>query len=285
MTEPDPTNPNGVPTRADLMMAAATDVLRPLVEMLLANGARYGAVAELLKGLMVEAARARVPGAASERGVSRISAATGIHRREVKRLLTTPSRVAELGGRSLAAEVFTGWLTDRRFVDEAGAPRVLARSSDDPAAVSFETLARSVSRDVHPRTILEELARLKMVEIDDLGGVRLVTEAFVPAGEEREVLRFLADNVSDHLAAAVANVEGREDRFLEQSVFADELSAESARAIEGLARRHWQLLLREMAPRMQALLDEDRSAGRAGDTRARVGMYSYAAPMRPRTKK
>jgi len=280
---PDPTVHEAAASRADLHLAVAAEVLRPLVGMLLDNGARYGAIAELLKALLVERALAQVPGAAGPRGISRISAATGIHRKEVKRLMTLPGRVSEQLGRSLAAEVFTRWCTDRRFLDANGRPRALARGAAGDDTVSFETLARAVSRDVHPRTILEELLRLGIAESGPDGCVRLVVEAFVPAAEQREMLGFLAANVSDHLAAAVTNVQGGAERFLEQALYADALSPSSAQRIDALAREHWRRLLCELAPQLQALVDADREAGAPADRRVRVGMYAYSAPMAPPT--
>jgi len=280
---PDPPVHEGAASRAELHLSVAAEVFRPLVGMLLDNGARYGAITELLKALLVERALAQVPGAAGPRGISRISAATGIHRKEVKRLMTLPGRVDEQRGRSLAAEVFTRWCTDRRFLDANGRPRALARGAAGEDTASFETLARAVSRDVHPRTILEELLRLGIAESGPDGWVRLVVEAFVPAAEQREMLGFLAANVSDHLAAAVANVQGSAERFLEQALFADALSPSSAQRIDALAREHWRRLLCELAPQIQALIDADREAGAPTDRRVRVGMYAYSAPMAPPT--
>jgi hypothetical protein len=270
---------SAAPSRAQLVLAAATRVMRPLVELLLANGVKHAAIDEVLRELLVQAAREQVPGAAESRAVSRISVATGIHRKDVKRLLTTPGRVAELGQRSASAEVFTRWLTDERFVDRKGRPATLPRQAVDGGKPSFDLLARETSRDVHPRTILEELVRLKLARVDEADRVSLLTDAFVPTAGAREMLHYLAENVGDHLSAAVANVEGLEDRFLEQAVFADELSEESAQEIEKLAREHWRRLLRDMAPRLQALVDRDRERGLPARRRARVGMFSFATNM------
>jgi hypothetical protein len=268
------------PKPEDLVLAAVAQILRPLVGLLLAHDVKYGSLIELIKRLMVEGARERVPGAGGERAVSRVSVATGIHRKEVKRLLETPGEEAPLAGRSLAAEAFTRWVTDPRFHDAHGRPAPLPRQTGDAAAESFETLARSVSRDVHPRTLLEELLRLRMVSLVE-DRVAITTDAFVPAAEQGEILRFLADNLHDHVAAAVTNVEGGADRFLEQALFADELHPESVVQIERLARQHWQRLLRELTPQLQALVDEDRADPKTADARVRIGMYSYSAPMNP----
>ena len=267
------------PTRAQLALYASTRVLRPLVELLLANGVKHAEIDEALRELLVQSARSQVPGAAESRAISRISVATGLHRKDVKRLLTTPGRVAELGQRSPGAEVFTRWLTDKRFLDRRGRPAALPRQAQDGGRASFELLARETSRDVHPRSILDELVRLGIARVDDADRVSLLTDAFVPSAGAREMLEFLADNVGDHVAAAVANVQGPGDRFLEQAVYADELSEESLREIEALARERWQALLREFAPRLQALVERDRRKKIPAGMRARVGMYSFSAKM------
>lgn len=275
-----PVTPDPASRADDRVVGAVAQILRPLIGMLLAHDVKYGQLIELVKRLMVEGARERVPGAGGDRAVSRVSVATGIHRKEVKRLLAAGGEEPPLAGRSLAAEVFTRWLTDPRFLDDDGRARTLPRQASDAKGESFESLARSISRDVHPRTLLEELLRLRMVALHD-EEVSVIAQAFVPAAEQHEILRFLADNLHDHVAAAVTNVEGGADRFLEQALFADELSPASAAAVERLARQHWQRLLRELTPQLQALVDQDRDAGGPADTRVRIGMYSYAAPMSP----
>lgn len=266
------------PSRDALVLEAGGELLRPLVGLMLAHGVKYGPLTELLKHLMVDVARENVPGASQARAVSRISVATGIHRKEVKRLLEAPAGEGRLAKRSLSAEVFTRWLTDPRYSDPAGRPRELPRQATLEDLPSFEALAREISRDVHPRTVLEELLRLGIVEMHG-ERVRVVAQAFVPAAEDRDMLRFLADNAGDHLRAAIANIERRDDRFLEQAVAADELSEVSVQAIETLARERWADVLRELVPRIRALSDADHAQGRAPVQRVRVGMFSYAAPM------
>src|SRR5438132_246446 len=75
-------------------------------------------------------------------------------------------------------------------------------------APSFESLAHSITRDVHPRTLLEELTRLGLARVDDRDGrVHLLHTAFVPRADRDRMLAFLGANVGDHLAAAVDNVQ------------------------------------------------------------------------------
>jgi hypothetical protein len=252
-------------------------LLAPLAALCLARGVRFAAVEERLKQAFVDAARGG-DATAAKRDVSRVSAATGLTRREVTRISNELPAAAAVR-RSPATQIFTRWLGLKRYHDARGRPRPLPRQGKAP---SFESLAQSVTQDVHPRTLLEELCRLGLAEVNaKTDTVRLVRNAFVPHDDRTRMLEFLGANVGDHLAAAVANVRAETPLHLEQAVFADELSAESTEALRALVVARWKELLTALVPRIQALIDADAKAGRVADRRVRVGLYSYHAAVTP----
>jgi len=175
------------------------------------------------------------------------------------------------------------------------APRSNCRAARAPTvAPSFDATPPAASTtDVYPRTLLDELLRLELVTLDpDTDRVQLRSDAFVPARQIEELLAFAGENVGDHLSAACANVaaglraargaadaDGRAP-FVEQSLFADSLSAQSATAAGEHARAFWTSLLRAMAPELQRLEAADRAAGRAADHRVRIGLYCFTEPLR-----
>jgi hypothetical protein len=77
----------------------------------------------------------------------------------------------------------------------------------------------------------------------------------------------------------VANVlnDGRE--HFEQAVFADELSAESMEHIRGMISVHWRNATAALVPAIEALIEQDRAAGRSQDRRLRIGLFSYTDRM------
>lgn len=269
--------PSGLnPDLADALRA----VLAPLARLALARGVPCGAVEELLKEVFVdEALRAQGSGAA-QRLVSRISVATGLNRREVTRL-TRAERAPRAVRQPPATEVFARWITDPALRNADGRPVDLPRLPDG-AEPNFETLARSVTRDVHPRSVLEELCRLGIARHDEATDrVHLLRADYVPGSDHSDMLHFLGDNVGDHLTAAVANVTAETPVHFEQAVFADELSEDALPAVKALVREHWLALVQAAVPALGALIDADHQAGRPQDRRVRIGMYSYAAPMTP----
>ncbi len=259
------------------LLEACRALLTPLAELAIARGLHYGELDELLRLAFVDAALAAHPAVAPSRAVSRVSATTGLNRREVSRLIQRePTSTSK---RSPATQVFTRWLSDpalrRGGVPTPSLPR-------QGAVLSFESLAQSVTKDVHPRSLLEELCRLGLTRVDEeTDRVELLRDRFAPAGDEPRMLGFVASNVGDHLRAAVANVLGEQPPHLEQALFADELSHESLEQLQPLVRMQWQLLLRKLAPEVEKLIDADKASQRVPDQRLRVGLYAYSQPMNP----
>lgn len=264
-----------VPGAADLALVLQS-LLRPLARLIVAKGLPFATVQAEWKAALVEAAAQAHPDLPPHRRVSRISTTLGLNRREVTRLTrqTAPPAVPRP---SLATEVFLRWRSDPTWRTTRGTPRVLPRAGADR---SFETLARSVTQDVHPRSLLDELCRLGLAQWDEgADRVRLVADAFVPRGDLRRMLAFLAHNVGDHLAGAVANVLGDGRQHFEQAIFADELSAESIEAFKATVMREWDRLLKSMVPELESLIADDRALGRCQDRRLRIGLFTYEDAM------
>ena len=277
---PKPAEPAATDTAPALDPAALTqavgELMAPIAALALAQGLPFASVEDLLKTAFVEAARAAHPDQPAHRLVSRISTATGINRREVTRITQAEGAPAP-ARRSPATRVFTKWVADKALKTRGGALRPLPRTGPAP---SFEALAQSVTRDVHPRSLLDELCRLGLARVEgEL--VHLVRDSFVPSDDGARMLGFLGTNVGDHLRATVANVLARDPPHLEQAIFADELSAASLAAFRQLMQAQWKALLAASVPALQALIDADRAAGRPADQRVRVGLYTFHDTMAP----
>lgn len=264
----------------DSVAAALARLLAPIAQLVVAKGLPYAAVDEMLRRAVVAGAHAAHPGLPEHRRTSRISAATGLNRREVDRLLAALAAPSgdpgEAPPRSPAAGVFTRWRGSAEYRTRAGAPRVLPRTGPAP---SFESLAQAVTRDVHPRALLEELLRLGLAAHDPKRDmVWLLQDDFVPRGDAQRMLQWLGANVGDHLAGAVANVTGSTPRHADQAVAADGLRAASVEQVRPLLQAHWQRMTEELVPLLQRLVDEDAARATAQDPaayRLRFGLYGF----------
>ena len=247
-------------------------LLLPLARLCLAHGITFATVEELLKNAFVQEADALEPDAPAYGAVSRISTATGLTRREVTRLIKSET-AARPTKPPISTEVFARWTTDARYLDQDGAPRTLKRQGQES---SFESLAQSVTRDVHPRSMLDELVRLGLACFDkELDCVTLTRNEFVPKGDSRQMIDLLSDNVGDHLDAAVTNVLQDGNRHQEQAVFADELSTESIKSLHTMIASRWKALRDGLVPAIIEMIAADRLAGRPQDQRIRIGLYSF----------
>jgi hypothetical protein len=275
-------------------------LLEPLAGLALDRGVKLPALIDSLKLALVRAATAVAeadpatgslaaamlaaappsrPHRPPARSDSRLAVMTGVHRKDLRRIRTTGS-TGRAQTRSIAAEVFARWQSDPRFLTRRGRPRVLNRQSDDPARPSFEELVAGITRDVHPRPVLDELLRLRLVETMGVGEgrVRLLQSAYVPVGDATQMLQLAHDNLADHCAAVAANLSGGGRRFLEQAIFSDGLTAESAHAFNRETLAAWEAAFASLMPRLRALYEADRTSGQPRDHRVRLGMYSLAVP-------
>jgi hypothetical protein len=227
-----------------------------------------------MKTVFVEAARSELAGHDGKITDSALSVLSGVHRRDIREMgeAATPS-AAQPKAPSVASQVVTRWLTDGALRGSDDQPRALTKNGGE---LSFDTLARQVSSDVHPRTLLAEMQRLGLVAVDG-ETVRLQAQAFVPQEGFEEMAELLSANVSDHLAAAVHNLHGDAPKFLEQSLFGSGLSARSAEQLGATARKLWKDAFRQMATEAGAHLKRD---AKSQDTpmRMRFGVYFYAEP-------
>jgi hypothetical protein len=259
------------PTRQSAVLKALARVLRPVARLLIAGGVPFQAASESLKRAYVQAAHRHFGEQAGTD--SRLSLLTGINRKEVRRL-TTP--VADEWGpesvTSFASAVFTAWTLRAEWRGPDGEPRALPKRGEG----SFDALVKSVTRDLRPASVLAELERLGYAKAGEDDTVRLVGDAFLSQREFADRLGPLAENLQDHADAAVANVLADSPPFLERTLFADELSEESARQLQEAARAQWKRVHDELIARADALEAEDRAQGRAPSTRIRVGVYVYA---------
>jgi hypothetical protein len=265
---------------------AMEQLLLPMAQLMISHGLQFGAVTELLKKAMVEAAVANF--GIGERNVtdSRIAVLTGVHRKDVRRLREEPApkTAADVAEplMSIGAQVVARWISDPAYLTAHNQARALARTprhakTGEP---DFTSLVAQISQDVGARAVLEELLRLGIAHSPDEAHVALHSNAFVPQEGINETFHFLASNVSDHLATAVHNLhpERSTQAMLEQSAFSQNLSDGDAKELEQTARVLWAAALQQFLQKATAA--EQRSLKKYdAKQRVRFGVYFHKAAM------
>lgn len=263
---------------AALALRESAALLAPVARWLLRNGVSYGTLADQLKSVFVDAARNELVQSGTQPTFSSLSMLSGVHRKDVRALETRADDPRAAGtaprGIPLASQVYTRWVTARRYRTRDGAPKSLPRSGN---GISFEGLAREISQDVHPRTVLDELLRLGLVRLDDEQVVPL-SVSFTPSRRLDELTALFAANAADHLSAAVQNLASAKPPFLEHSVFADGLSAESVALLQQQAVALWRTAFDAMVATATERVEGDADIAPEAQHRMRFGVYFYSEP-------
>jgi len=270
-----------VPTRrstpstpdADFITAVEL-LLRPLARLFLEQGLVFGSAEELLKTAYVRVADAEYRLRDEPPTDSRVSVLSGVHRKDVRRLRF---RSAEEKPKAItlpfASEVVTRWISDPRYLDSSGAPRVLPRAAAPPAP-SFDELVAAISTDVRPRVLLDELVRLGVAGKTEDGGVEMLISAFVSQKDRGQQLFYFGRNIHDHLAACVHNLVGREPPMMEQNVFSFEISDASVAQVAEITRHEWKRVAGRLIRALGECEERDRIAGETS-RRMNIGMYFF----------
>ena len=252
------------------LIDALRRLLRPLVRALVHQQVQYPQLAGLLKSLYIDVARSEFSLGGKAMTLSRLSVLTGIHRREAKRINdevampdASPPRAVGLG-----AQILARWTGEAPWSDAKG-PRPLARADDSGS--DFGALVRSVSVDIHPRSVLDEWLRLGVAEIDSGDHVVLRTAAFVPTRSYDEKAHYVGRNLRDHISAAFGNLASEEAPNFERAVYYGDLPDAAVAELEALARELGQQTLE----RVNARAAELKKASHAAPTQERGRSFSF----------
>jgi hypothetical protein len=204
MVEGDGRPMNARPDSQGALLGAAARILRPLVRVLLRNGVACDAVTEVVRRTFVHVAHDEFGLDGKPPTQARVSVLTGLHRKEVSRLLrergvTVPAPEER---RNRAASVLGAWLRDPDFHAADGTPRPLPLSGER----SFTELCKRHSGDMKPRSIAEELLAAGALE-EVSGQLRMTARGYVPAKDPAEIIRILGTDTAELLESIDHNLQ------------------------------------------------------------------------------
>lgn len=230
-------------------------ILRPLARLAIRKGWLFPVLEQRLRHAYVEVAVDLCDGEVTD---SKVSIMTGLQRRDIVRLRREAA--GQPYQRQPLAEIIALWSNDQDY-DPKGIP-----VQGDGA--SFATLARSVRKDVHPRTFLDVL--IEIGAVTEIGGkVILNTRSYQPLPGSDDQLAYLADNVGDHLAVAVSNVTDTARNY-DMGVHYKGLSASAIEQLDTQFRTRMTQILKELDTMARTLPETD-----DGPYRFRAGGYFF----------
>lgn len=160
-------------------------------------------VIEASKAALVDVAQEEMLRTKQDTSDSRLSIMTGVHRPDVKRLVTDPEHIAPT--ENSVARLIGQWQGDQRFCSARGVPKILKL---DGKRSEFADLVESVSSALNPYTVLFELERIGAVERTPQG-LKLIARAYIKSDDLEQAFRFLSRDCDDMISAVEENVMGR----------------------------------------------------------------------------
>jgi len=262
----------------EALAKAIKTMLKPLVKLLISQGITYIGLLEMLKRTYVEVAEESFSLKNKRQTDSRISLLTGVHRKEVKRIrneLDTPPTEQEIKA-SKSAQMMALWTGHQAFLTPQGQPAPLNRNTSE-GEPSFETLVHTVSKDKHPRSVIDEWLRQNIIFIDHDGKIQLNETGYIPAKDFEEKLFFAGKNIGDHLAIVAHNLAGETPPLFDRAVYYKNLTPESVNALETLAKQKIMQVLTEINQQASQYQQQDKNKENA-HAQMHLGAYFYKTP-------
>ncbi|MFQ5488086.1 MAG: DUF6502 family protein [Gammaproteobacteria bacterium] len=258
------------------LSAALLTLLRPLVRIMLRNGIAYGTFAELVKKVYVDVAYEDFAYPGKKQTVSRVSALTGLTRKEAKRLLEL-ERPDDQGANeryNRAVRVISGWLNDPRFHDTDGAPLELPLETGNP---SFADLVKEYSGDIPTQAMLLTLSSAGSV-VRDGDRIRLVAKAYIPSSDPVDKIHILGSDTGELIATIDHNLTADDGQLrFQRKVSNRQINAESVPQFQRLAAKKSQALLENLDQWLaqHEYQGDPKQAAKEGAKYVSVGIYYH----------
>jgi Family of unknown function (DUF6502) len=262
--------------RSSIVLAAVLHLIKPVVRLMLRHGVAYPSFAAALKQVFLEAAQDELRQQGRNQTDSAVSLLSGVHRRDVRTLTRSDDapRLSANAPMNMATQVVARWLTHEHYHYADGTPRPLQRTAPHGG---FDGLVASISSDIRPRAVLDELISLGIAR-DTPEGLQLLEPGLVPRQGFEAMATLLSDNLHDHMAAASGNMDG--SNFLEQAIFVDHITEQSAQHLHAVSAKAWRGAFKTVMQAASQRYDQDLAQARPEQRthRARFGSYFYTQP-------
>lgn len=181
----------------------ARTLLRPIVRFGLRRSLKIQDVYNALKLEYISLASQELRDRGEAVTVSKLSAMTGLQRKELASLLkNNASDNPPRPDQNLIVRILGQWQYDKRFSRKDGQPKLLTTEGIES---EFASLVRTVSSDLNHHTVLFELDRLGYIERKE-GAAKLLASAYNNKVDQIETLTGASYDIDDLYRAVELNV-------------------------------------------------------------------------------
>jgi hypothetical protein len=242
-----------------------------VARFLLRNGVSFREFEEISRVAFVEVAGRDYGIRGRPTNISRVSAMTGVGRKEVRRIrqMRMDYRDDPRADLSPLSDVLQRWFTDSDYLDRTGVPVVLPFRN---GRRTFTKLVKECAGDLPAGAIKVELIRCGAITEDDKGRLKAARRYVVPEGADERIVTSMAFGLRGLASTIAHNVDhsqalGRIERFIES----DPLSEDGIAKIRGQLRKR----ITTFADGIDDFLSEADRASPSSGRRIGVGVYFY----------
>jgi len=217
--------------------SALEQCLKPIARLCIHFGIDHRNISEMLKAAFVSVAKEEFKVDGKSQTDSRIALLTGVHRKDVRRLLGRAPEKTTGHQQGLIANLIAQWLGTPELLNQDGEPKSIPRNPHPDHKISFISLAETLTNDIHPRALMDECINRGIIKLNDDGMVHLIVESLIPADDLDEKAHFFGQNIHDHISAAEHNLNGNQPPFLDRFVWHEGLSEADVKVVAAAARK------------------------------------------------
>lgn len=227
-----------------LLEKAVATLIRPLARVLLRNGIAFSTFAEICKKVFVEVAHQEFAEPGKQPTVTRVSAMTGLTRKETKRLLEIKDIHAIGTGHryNRAIRVISGWMNDPEFLNAEHQPACLPVEERNG---SFSALVKKYSGDMTTTAMLRLLEGAGNVEVKNQRAC-LLKHAYIPSNDASDKIRILGTDTFELMSCIDHNLTATpDDLYFQRKVSNHQVPTKAVPQFRALVNTRGQALLEE----------------------------------------
>ncbi|MCB9029722.1 MAG: hypothetical protein H6619_01610 [Deltaproteobacteria bacterium] len=181
--------------------------MKPIIRFCVKHQMNLQDLLEASKSVFLEVAEEELTSKGEKINMSRLSAITGVHRKDTARIYKNGERRDPTG--NITSRVIGLWRELPEYTTKNKRPRTLTFKGEDS---EFTKLVAAASTDIRPGAILFALEQLDAVEKTKTG-LKLKAAAYVPRNNPAEGIRLVSEDVEDLMDAVFENIESQEEEL------------------------------------------------------------------------
>jgi Family of unknown function (DUF6502) len=266
------------------VIAAVSEMLVPIVRLMLKSGVAYGDFVSIVKRTFVRICEEEFAHPLTPASHARISILTGLARREVERFSSdsAETEVSTLASNHIV-RVLVGWHEDKDFLGPYGVPRNLYFDTDPSGGATFCDLVRRYSPETSPNSAMATLENSGAVVRQNLEGpVHVTRRDLVIDSREAGTIEFFGRASRGFLDTSVQNMTcAPSEKIFQRWVVPDQgIREEDWQKFSEMVRERLEPVLHELDAKFATL--EAPSGKKAEGVSVGVGFYLYREPFGPR---